>query len=246
MVIELLKIFIAISALVWRVSGQTISGQFDCLPAGGFTLCQNLWGASAGVGSQSSTLLNATSSAVAWSTSYNWAQNPNNVKSYANILSNSAKGVQLQNIKSAPTAWNWNYTSQSSGIRADVSYDIWTGVPSSGNPATSASSFEIMIWLSGLGGIQPVGSQKTTGIKLANHTWSLWRGPNANWQVLSFVSQDGDIKNFNADLKDFFDYIVANEGVAPTQFLQAIQTGTEPFVGVANLVTSSYSVSIQS
>jgi hypothetical protein len=27
-------------------AAQTITGQFDCLPAGGFTLCQNLWGKS--------------------------------------------------------------------------------------------------------------------------------------------------------------------------------------------------------
>ena len=74
-----------------------------------------------------------------------------------------------------------------------------------------------MIWLSGQGGIQPVGSQIQSGISLAGHTWNLWKGPNANWQVLSFVSQDGDITNFNADLKEFFDYIVQNQGVSSSQ-----------------------------
>ncbi|RDB30199.1 Xyloglucan-specific endo-beta-1,4-glucanase A [Hypsizygus marmoreus] len=223
----------------------TIKGQFDCLAAGGFRLCQNLWGAGSGVGSQSSTLVSSSSSTVSWSTNYTWANGPNAVKSYANVESTGAKGVQLQNVASAPTTWAWTYQTQSSGIRADVAYDIWTGVPSSGNPASSASSFEIMIWLSGLGGIQPVGSQITSGISVAGHTWNLWRGPNANWQVLSFVSAQGDIKNFNADLNEFFKYIIANQGVAPTQFIQSIQAGTEPFVGTANLVTSSYSVSIQ-
>ena len=52
--------------------------------------------------------------------------------------------------------------------------------------------------------IQPVGSQNTTGINLAGHSWNLWRGPNANWEVLSFVSANGDITDFNADLNDFF------------------------------------------
>ena len=52
--------------------------------------------------------------------------------------------------------------------------------------------------------IQPVGSQTTTGISLAGHTWNLWKGPNSNWEVLSFVSQDGDITDFSADLNDFF------------------------------------------
>ncbi|GLB34444.1 putative glycosyl hydrolase family 12 [Lyophyllum shimeji] len=224
-------------------AAQTISGPTDCLPAGQFTLCQNLWGRNSGVGSQSSTLINAGSGS--WSTSYTWANNPNNVKSYANLISNTAKGVQLQNIHSAPTTWNWNYQSQSAGIRADVAYDIWLGTASSGNPASSASSYEIMIWLSGLGGIQPVGSQIVSGINIAGHTWNLWRGPNSNWQVLSFVSASGDIKNFSADLNQFFQYLSANQGVARTQYVQAIQAGTEPFTGTANLVTSSYSVSIQ-
>ncbi|KAJ7099524.1 endocellulase [Mycena belliarum] len=235
---------VTLSCLLGFGAAQTIKGQFDCLPAGGFTLCQNLWGISAGVGSQSSTLVNSTSQTVAWSTNYTWANGPNNVKSYANVESVSSKGVQLANIASAPTSWNWNYATQSTGIRADVAYDIWFGKASSGNPATSASSFEIMIWLSGLGGIQPVGSQITTGTVVAGHTWNLWKGPNGNWEVLSFVSATGDLNSFDVDLNDFFTYLIEEQGVASTQFVQSIQAGTEAFVGTANLVTSSYSVSI--
>ena len=65
--------------------------------------------------------------------------------------------------------------------------------------------------------IQPVGSKILSGVSVAGHTWDLWKGPNSNWQVLSFVSQDGDITNFNADLKEFFDYIVQNQGVSSSQ-----------------------------
>ncbi|KAF8648529.1 hypothetical protein AX16_006233 [Volvariella volvacea WC 439] len=237
--------FVTASLIAATVQAQTISGKFDCLPAGGYTLCQNLWGASSGVGSQSSTLLSSSSTAVSWSTNYTWANNPNAVKSYANVESTTAKGVQLQNVASAPTGWSWTYQTQSSGIRADVAYDIWTGVPSSGGPATSASSYEIMIWLSGLGGIQPVGSRIVSGINLAGYTWDLWRGPNSNWQVLSFVSTSGEIRNFNVDLNDFFKYIINNQGVARTQYIHSIQAGTEPFTGNATLINTNYSVSIR-
>ncbi|KAJ7653826.1 endocellulase [Mycena rosella] len=236
---------VALSCLLsLGATAQTIAGQYDCLPAGGFTLCQNLWGELAGVGSQQSTLMSSTEQTVQWATNYTWANGPNNVKSYANVESIASKGVQLQNIASAPTSWAWNYTTQSAGIRADVSYDIWFGTASSGSPATSASSYEIMIWLSGLGGITPVGSQITTGTVVANHTWNLWKGPNANWEVLSFVSAAGDLNSFDVDLKDFFTYLISEQGVAPTQYVQSIQAGTEAFVGTANLVTTSYSVSI--
>ncbi|KAL5514508.1 hypothetical protein ACEPAG_2597 [Sanghuangporus baumii] len=232
--------------MLMNVLAQTISGRFDCLPAGGFTLCQNLWGANAGVGNQNSTLISTTSDTISWETVWTWANNENSVKSYANVESLTAKGVQLSNIASAPTSWRWTYKTQSSGIRADVSYDIWLGPASSGTPASSASAYEVMIWLSGKGGIQPVGSQTTTGISLAGHNWNLWKGPNSNWQVLSFVSADGDITEFEADLNEFFEYLVSNQGVSSSQFLQSIQTGTEPFTGSADLLTNSYSVSVSS
>ncbi|KAH9889890.1 endocellulase [Cubamyces lactineus] len=234
----------ALVAVAASATAQTISGQYDCEPAGAYTLCQNLWGKSAGVGAQNSTLLSASGNTVSWRTVWQWQNNPNNVKSYANVEHNTAKGVQLSKLTSAPTAWQWVYETESNPIRADVSYDIWTGTTPNGQPASSASSFEIMIWLSGQGGIQPVGSQIQSGIELAGHTWNLWRGPNANWQVLSFVSADGDITDFNADLKDFFDFIVQNEGVSSSQFVQAIQTGTEPFTGSASLLTQSFSVAL--
>ncbi|THV06229.1 endocellulase [Dendrothele bispora CBS 962.96] len=236
--------FISTLAFVALASAQTITGPFDCVPAGNYNLCANLWGRQAGVGGQNSTLVSTNGNNVAWNTVWNWANGPNSVKSYSNVESTVAKGIQLANIKSAPTTWTWEYASQSSGIRADVAYDIWTGVPQSGTAASSASSYEIMIWLSGLGGIQPVGSPVATNITVAGHRFDLWRGPNTNWQVLSFKTAEGDINDFNVDLNEFFQYIVQNEGVASTQFVQSIQAGTEPFTGSANLVTSNYSVSI--
>lgn len=116
-----------------------------------------------------------------------------------------------------------------------------------------------MIWLSGLGGyvlkdpsffflnscaisfdfcsIQPVGQQILSGLQIAGHTWNLWKGPNANWEVLSFVIADPEtppeVRNFNADLNAFFrrlyevflfyfantfiEYLIQEQGVASTQ-----------------------------
>ncbi len=52
--------------------------------------------------------------------------------------------------------------------------------------------------------IQPVGSQILSNIQISGHSWNLWKGPNANWQVLSFVSASGEIHDFEVDLNDFF------------------------------------------
>ena len=56
-----------------------------------------------------------------------------------------------------------------------------------------------------------------SGVEINGQSWNLWKGPNSNWEVFSFVSANGDITDFNADLKDFFDYLVQEQGVAGTQ-----------------------------
>ncbi|KAF7763621.1 CAZyme family GH12 [Agaricus bisporus var. burnettii] len=164
--------------------------------------------------------------------------------SYANIIADNAMGKQLSAVTSAPTSWSWSYETKSDPIRANVAYDLWLGASPVGAPASRNSSYEIMVWLSRQGGIQPIGGPTASGIQLAGNTWTLWSGPNSNWQVLSFVSDTGDIPNFNADFKEFFDYLVQNSGVSSQQYVQAIQAGTEPFTGSANLVTHSYSVAL--
>ncbi|KAJ7470243.1 endocellulase [Mycena galericulata] len=235
---------VTLSCLLSFGASQTITIQNDCIPAGGYTLCQNLWGASAGGGSQNSTLMSSSTQTVSWATNYIWADGSNTVKSYANVEAINAKGVQLANISSAPTSWSWNFGTQSSGNQGDVAYDIWFGQASSGRPSTAGSSYEIMIWLSTFGGMQPIGSQIATGVAIAGHTWNVWKGPNENWEVISFGSAAGDINSFNVDLNAFFKYLVSEQGVAGTQYVQVIQAGTEAVFGSASFFTNSYSVSI--
>lgn len=40
------------------------------------------------------------------------------------------------------------------------------------------------------------------------------------------------------------DFIQKNYGVASSQFVQAIQTGTEPFVGSASLLINNFNVAL--
>ncbi|RPD56689.1 concanavalin A-like lectin/glucanase [Lentinus tigrinus ALCF2SS1-7] len=230
-------------ATVGGVLGQTLKGN-DCTAAGAYNLCQNLWGADTGVGSQTSTLHSAKGNSVSWSTKYTWSNSPNNVKSYPNLYHNTAKGMQLQDVVSAPTSWQWKYQSASNDLRADVSYDIWFGVPKSGNPASSASSYEIMIWLSSRGGVSGIGNTIVKNLEIGGHKWNLKHGPNSNWDVFSFITAEGDITDFNADLNDFFKYLVDKQGVAKSQYIQAIQTGTEPFTGSADLLIENFSVDV--
>ncbi|KAG9312193.1 glycoside hydrolase family 12 protein [Chiua virens] len=238
----------------------TLTGQYSCMTQGSYELCNNQWGIADGTGNQTATLISTSGNDISWSTTWTWADNENDVKTCknpfvtlhgcltlqadTNVESTTAKGMMLSGITSAPTVWNWEYVTESSDIRADVSYDIWIGTTADGAQASSTSSYEIMIWLSGLGGIQPVGSLQTSDVSIAGYTWDVWEGPNSSWETISFVSQDGNINDFNVDLNEFFTWIIENEGVSSSLYLQAIESGTEPFTGSAELMVNSYSVSV--
>jgi hypothetical protein len=49
-----------------------------------------------GVGSQNSTLVSTSGNTIAWNTDWTWANGPNDVKSYANVESNTAKGMLVR------------------------------------------------------------------------------------------------------------------------------------------------------
>jgi len=223
-----------------------LTGQYTCATSGDYQLCQNQWGTAEGVGSQNSTLISTYSNCISWSTSYTWANNPNDVKTYANVLYTTTEGPILSSVTSIPTQYDFTYADESSGLRADVSYDMWLGNTTTAAPASTDSKYEIMIWLSGLGGIQPVGSLLTSDITLQGYSWNLWYGPNTNWEVYSFIpSTAGNQYNgFDEDILPFFKYLVEYEAVSDSLYLNAIQTGTEAFTGNATLDITNYCVAI--
>ncbi|KAG6888458.1 hypothetical protein C0995_008133 [Termitomyces sp. Mi166 len=161
--------------------GQTISGQYDCLPAGlEYTLCQNSWGLS--------------------TSTYSFP--PLTPK---RPLSPDVVELDVH----ARVFWNTR------------------------RRLASPSGEDVLI--------QPIGSQILQRVSIAGYTWNVWRGPYSNWQVISFVSTSGDdITQFSVDLKDFFDYLIVNQSVLRTLYVQGIQAGTEPYTGMAELITSSY------
>ena len=126
-------------------------------------------------------------------------------------------------------------------IVANVAYDLFTTSTVGGD-----SEFEIMIWLAALGGAGPISS---TGSSIASVTiggvsWNLWYGLNGNMEVYSFVASS-TTESFSADLVDFINYLVDNQGLSSSQYLTHVQAGTEPFTGTdASLTVSTYSVSV--
>lgn len=104
-----------------------------------------------------------------------------------------------------------------------------------------------MVWLGAFGGAGPIsetGSPIGT-VTLAGTEWQLYKGPNGQMTVFSFVASSGSVENFSADVTEFTKYLISEHGVADTQILQSVGAGTEPFLGTnAVLTTSSYSVTV--
>ncbi|KAK0441402.1 glycoside hydrolase family 12 protein [Armillaria borealis] len=225
--------------------GSVLSGQWDTESevCRRFILENNLWGMSAATsGSQTSQVTATNGNTIAWHTTYTWQGGNFNVKSYANLDLRVGLGKSISSISSIPVTWTWSYSSASSGLVADVSYDLWLSNVASSGGASSTSTYEVMIWLSTRGGAGPAGSQIGTAT-INGVTWKLFQGTVSTWTVYSFVAPN-EITNFNSDLKPFLTYLTSNRGVPSSQFLVQAQGGTEPFIGSATLSTSAYAISI--
>jgi len=111
---------------------------------------------------------------------------------------------------------------------ADVAYDLWLA-PSVG----ASNTYEIMVWLGSYGGAGPISTTGSTPIAtptIAGTKWNLFKGPNGSVTVFSFVAPS-NIGNFAGDLKGFFTYLVASQGVSSGNVVTSLQAGTEPFSG---------------
>ncbi|KAH8680751.1 concanavalin A-like lectin/glucanase domain-containing protein [Xylariales sp. PMI_506] len=215
----------------------TICGQYDTVETGSFIVYQDLWGeANADSGSQCTTV-DLGEDSLAWSTSWSWSGGSSDVKSYAHVQATSTQ--QLSDITSIASTWDWSYTGTS--IVADVAFDLFTG-----DTATGDSSYEIMIWLAALGGAGPISSTGSTIATptLADTTWDLYSGPNGDTTVYSFVASS-EVTSFDGDIMDFLSYLIDNEGLSDSQYLQYVGAGTEAFTGTdAVFTTTSYTSTI--
>lgn len=113
---------------------------------------------------------------------------------------------------------------------ADVSWDLFTASTVGGS-----NEFEIMVWLSAIGGAGPI---STTGSPIATATiagssFKLFSGPNGATTVYSFVAVDA-VKSFDGDLMEFMTYLIEKQGFSSDQYLNTLQAGTEPFIGMSN------------
>jgi xyloglucan-specific endo-beta-1,4-glucanase len=87
----------------------------------------------------------------------------------------------------------------------------------------------------------------TKGIQLAGTTWDLYKGPNGQMTVFSFLPSDGkNIVSFKGDINVFLKYLTQSQGVSASQYLKSVGAGTEPTLGEnAVFTTSKYTVDVK-
>ncbi|KAG1726546.1 glycoside hydrolase family 12 protein [Suillus paluster] len=231
---------------VRAVNTTPISGRYDSVTAGQYSLLNNLWGETdATSGSQTSQLTSMHDCTIAWKTNWTWTGGMYSVKSFANIQLNSGINQQLSAIFSMPSTWHWSQSSTGT-VEADVAYDLFT------SDTGGSNGNEIMIWLANFNWGPLAAQYNATGqpipiledISILDHTWDLYSGSNGFNQVYSFVLTSGTIKKFNGDVYKFLAYLIDNEHISSSQYLTTAQAGTEAASGTATFTTFAYSLSI--
>ncbi|KAL4151048.1 hypothetical protein PRNP1_010434 [Phytophthora ramorum] len=232
---------LALAAVASTASAQEYCGRDDNKVVGPYTVYNNLWAEDNDPkGKQCTEVTGSTSSSVSWQTSFNWAGDSWQVKSFANAaLKFSPK--QVSAITSMPTSIKYAYTYDGK-IIANVAYDLFTSSSEGGSV-----EYELMVWLSALGGAWPLTEtgKPIKSLKMGGVDFDLYQGMNKNVKVFSYVAKK-TATSFTGDLKQFFDQLPSDNTIPATQFLQKIEAGTEPFQGTnAKLVVTNYSVQIK-
>jgi hypothetical protein len=101
-------------AHVRSVDTAPITGQFDSVNVGQYSLLNDLWGEyDAASGSQKSQITSLTGDYIAWTTTYTWVGGgPDQVKSFANIQLNDGINQQLSAISSLPVSFSKPQTAE--------------------------------------------------------------------------------------------------------------------------------------
>ncbi|HEX2953411.1 MAG TPA: endo-1,4-beta-glucanase [Bacillota bacterium] len=229
---------------------QQICKNGDCLLREPYYFFNNLWGADTGQGSQSLWETPSEESSMAWGTSWEWAERPDSIKSYASIVrgwhwgwrvARTGLPVQLSSIQTAQTTWKFDLIEKTPGW-VNVTYDLWfSDNPRLGNENPGG---EMMIWLTHTEGIPPIGARKASAI-IGGAEWELWAGPHpvCGWPVYSFVRKV-NTNSDSLDLVDFFHYLTSH-GLNSSDYLLSVQAGIEVFSGVGQLETRFYSLDIK-
>ena len=104
----------------------SLCDQYAYYDSNGYNFNNNEWGKDAGSGSGCVYIDDMYTTGTIFHVNWDWSGGDNNVKAYPNCGLDITKGRTISSIGSMPTEVYWSYTG--SNIRADVSYDLFSGL----------------------------------------------------------------------------------------------------------------------
>ncbi|OTA31623.1 hypothetical protein BTJ68_08170 [Hortaea werneckii EXF-2000] len=222
-------------------------GQWASIQTGNYVLYNNLWGQDNADSGQGCVGLDSLSgNSIAWHSIWTW-KGGNAIKSYPNVVVNSAEDLTIGAISSMQSTWDWDYSG--TNLNLDVAYDIFTS-----STAGGSNEYEVMIWLSSMGAVGPISANygadgsatPIATVDLAGYSWNVYSGSNGVNAVFSFLPVSGnDINSFSGDVYEFISYLIDNQGLPSSQYLISAGAGTEPTTGQDAVFTvTEYSMTI--
>ncbi|PLW46979.1 hypothetical protein PCANC_06516 [Puccinia coronata f. sp. avenae] len=214
--------------------------------ADSFTLYQNVWqGDKVLDGGKSEIICDSfQQGSLAWRTDFampSAPQDDNQVKAYTNVAW-AGDSIQLKQLNTFNTVWDWKLSNESKDLVADVSYDIFLASHRECKEQKCASR-EVMIWLSAINGAKPAGTRVGT-IQVGSEQFQVWQGT-VNVPVVSIFPVDADrqINSFKADFKELLKKL-DQFGVLQDEYIVSVGAGVEIFKGSGNLTTSKYTIEL--
>ncbi|RMY34063.1 hypothetical protein D0866_05502 [Hortaea werneckii] len=211
-------------------------GQWASIETGNYVLYNNLWGQDNAESGQGCVGLDSLSgNTIAWHSTWTW-KGGNAIKSYPNVVVNSAEDLTIGSISG-------------SNLNLDVAYDIFTS-----STAGGSNEYEVMIWLSSMGSVGPISANygadgsatPIATVDIAGYSWNVYSGSNGVNAVFSFLPVSGnDINSFSGDVYQFISYLIDNQDLPSSQYLISAGAGTEPTTGEDAVFTvTDYSMTI--
>lgn len=239
---------------VYNGNYVTYCGQYDAVntTSGLYDIINNAWGDDgSGLTCTTTYLGESTDTFAVFNSTWRWFDTPTEVHSYPDALLNTALfPLVFSDLTSLKLAANWavvpspsdetttnEATLASLDVVANVALDVFLDEDASTASDAATAAYEIMIWQSAYGNIQPIGYDPTSATatkqEVEGITYTLFEGPNANGQTVFTWYPDRNLSSISVDYLPLLESLRGAQ-IPSTAYVGRYQWGSETKHSAAN------------
>ncbi|EOD44820.1 putative glycosyl transferase protein [Neofusicoccum parvum UCRNP2] len=237
---------------VYNGNYVTYCGQFDAAntTSGLYDIINNAWGDDgSGLTCTTTYLGESTDTFAVFNSTWRWFDTPTEVHSYPDALLNTALfPLVFSDLTSLKLAANWavvpspsdetttnEATLASLDVVANVALDVFLDEDASTASDAATAAYEIMIWQSAYGNIQPIGKFpfNIQCLSEVNRASTLYEGPNANGQTVFTWYPDRNLSSISVDYLPLLETLRGAQ-IPSTAYVGRYQWGSETKHSAAN------------